>query len=1026
MTEDAAKKKKARVELSDLIERYKDATADINRAEVNEEFIRTWVNDFLRIFGWDVQNTNEILQNYALRGQQHERLKEIKSPHRTPDYIMRNGSNIKTFFDARSLDVNVFSDTEAAYQIRCYGWSAQSPCAFVSNFEQLAIFDTRYVPVPKQSAANGALQYRMEDYIDNFDVLFDHLWKESVWNNHLNELYETTGIEGRNRLDNSFMQMLSTFRTALAKNLVDHNPKLSVDDTALNYYIQVIMDRIVFIRVCESKYIEEQEKLRSFLKMPNGFWNTFKNSCYMEFYKRYDGAMFDRNPRFQEIKLDDGIFEEFIEKLYYPCPYKFDVIPVKVIAKIYEEFLGKQITYRNGKINEIIKSEYIQANGAISTPEHIVDMVCKKTLSLDSIRIVKDLLNVKLLDPCCGSGVFLVACYDMLYQALIRILNEDADERKAYPNYFFDDNGVLFLTLDARRAIASNCLHGIDYDDSAIEVAKMSIALKIVDCDTPALLGKVGVFGDAILRDISNNIKLGNTLVDADAELDPHEIEKVKPFNVKNSFKMVFAGKGGFDYIVGNPPYVETKHFISALPAMHKYINKKYSSVEGKADLSVVFIERCLSILNSEGKLGFIVQRRWFKTVYGGSIRDMIDSRRSKLRQMDFKDTGIFRGHITYVSILVMSGSANPDFEYTYVLEDADSIKTLFENSDDKGIYTGFTPQKISNNGKTGQTWAYESFPIKQLQTKLESRIGRLADYPGLRVRDGIQALWKKMYHLANVSFDGDIAVGYNGFGEKVRVESSYVRAVVYNKVFYPFKKITPDAYCIFPYGENGTDRISMGFLKDNAPLLYKYLTNNKEKIQAEVEHRNDNEYWHTFTREHNHTLYDIDKIIIPMTAQDTIATFVSDRGLYMDNANVWFITVDKASSDLMKAIACIINSTVFSVLAKAGANPQSGGYYKFNKQFLNPVAFPCKAVTEGDTRVMRLAVLHDEISKLQEDWIRAIPTKREIISGELEKKWAELDALCVELYQLTDIERSNIEEVGRTVSRIELLGGMK
>jgi hypothetical protein len=171
--------------------------------------------------------------------------------------------------------------------------------------------------------------------------------------------------------------------------------------------------------------------------------------------------------------------------------------------------------------------------------------------------------------------------------------------------------------------------------------------------------------------------------------------------------------------------------------------------------------------------------------------------------------------------------------------------------------------------------------------------------------------------------------------------------------------------------------------------------------------------------------MYNVDKIIIPMTARDTIATFISGKGLYMDNANVWFLSVAGASHNVMKAISCIINSTIFSVLGKAGANPQTGGYYKFNKQFLAPIPFPSRKITADAMVVSQLSTLHDEISELQNQYILASPARKELISHSLSAKWNELDNICYELYEVTDEEKTLIRNEGRTISRIELLNGV-
>ena len=109
----------------------------------------------------------------------------------------------------------------------------------------------------------------------------------------------------------------------------------------MNYYAQVTLDRIVFIRVCESRKIEKEGLLFG-VSEKRFFGVEFKKSCYVDFYNHYDGAMFSRNEKFNQIVLSNDLFELFINKLYYPYPYKFDAIPTKVIAKIYEEFLASQ------------------------------------------------------------------------------------------------------------------------------------------------------------------------------------------------------------------------------------------------------------------------------------------------------------------------------------------------------------------------------------------------------------------------------------------------------------------------------------------------------------------------------------------------------------------------------------------------------------------------------------------------------------------------------------------------------------
>lgn len=165
----------AKQALTALINRYNETLRNQRQENISEETIRAWINEFLSVFGWDVQDTHQVMQEKVLRGEARERLNTIHSRHRKPDYTLVNHGIIKSFLDAKDLDVNIFDSCETAFQIRSYGWSAQVPCAFVTNFEQFVIYDTRFVPNVDQTADFGTIKITVDEYIEKFDLLYDHL-----------------------------------------------------------------------------------------------------------------------------------------------------------------------------------------------------------------------------------------------------------------------------------------------------------------------------------------------------------------------------------------------------------------------------------------------------------------------------------------------------------------------------------------------------------------------------------------------------------------------------------------------------------------------------------------------------------------------------------------------------------------------------------------------------------------------------------------------------------------------------------
>ncbi|MCM1003060.1 MAG: BREX-1 system adenine-specific DNA-methyltransferase PglX [Candidatus Gastranaerophilales bacterium] len=1002
-------KNAAKENLKNLISEYEKFISNSAQDEISEETIRGWLNKFLEIFDWDVRQTNEILQERKLKGAYAQRLKDIESEHNKPDYTFVNGKHIKTFLDAKSLKVDIFNDNEVAFQIRSYGWSAMVPCAFVSNFSQLVIYDCTFTPNIQQDASLGTRKFTYKEYLDNFDFLYNHFNKENVYKNCLEIMYSPKKIEGTQNLDNNFTEFLSEFRFILAGQLIRHNNTLINNINLLNFIVQIIIDRIIFIRVCESRGFEQIFTLKNFIKHKDGFWNKFKHSCYFDFYEHYDGAMFSLDHLLDNIEIDNRIFEDFINKLYYPSPYKFNVIHPDIIAKIYEGFLSKELKYTDGIIQEDLKPDYIKTNGVIPTPSFLVQTVCNETIDLDKLTSVEELFKVKILDPCCGSGIFLINCFDILSKKLLDIIK--VNPMSVDKGWYVKTTNSYQLTIKAKQQLFIQCIHGVDYDAMAVEVTKMSLALKLIDIDNTSSLAELGAFGKQILKNIHKNILLGNTLVDTDIELPIDAINEIRPFDIKQGFKEVFEINKGFTYIIGNPPYVETKHYKNNYSQMHKYIKEHYNSYSGKVDLAVIFIERCKSLLSNAGSLGFIVQKRWFKTDYGINIRNAIYDKIIKI--LDFEATDLFEARITYVAIIIIQANSTNKLNYGLIKGNKNITKAYLESSYNKKL----SYVLINNNDFKDRIWSFAQKDLLNILNDSRTKFGTIEISKGIDISVGIQLLWKKLYQFHDCKVNSNTVTGINGLGESVVLEKDIVKPLIKNDRLYCFKELNTTTYCLFPY-KNAVDRIPF---KEMPDLAKRYLTTHEKLIKEEVKHRA-GDYWHTFTRENNHTSYNKNKIIVPMTHIDTIATFVKANSGYMDNANVYFITLDNSDLGFAKATTAILNSTIFSVFAKLEANPQSGGYYKFSKQFLNPVPLPIKKLEYSPEIIKTLSGIVDEIKDLQTKYIQSTPDEKFIYKQILNKKWKNLDEVCFELYELSDREKALIMNEGRTTDRVDLL----
>jgi hypothetical protein len=1022
-------------QLTELVQRYQDYKKNGRLDLSSEETIRTWINELLAIFDWNVMDTSQILQEKVLSKEEKERLEAIESTSTRPDYTFKIGNQKLTFLDAKAVSVNIQRSNSSAFQIKSYGWSILAPCAFLTNFEELAIYDCTYVPNKEQSANLGRTYFKIDEYIENFEVLEKHLLKSNILNGTLEKLYSDTlkNVKSVQKLspDLVFAEQLSNFRLSLAKNIVENNSQLINNNTELLAYLtQVIINRIIFIRICEARRIEREGLLLTFKE--NGFWSEFKNSSYNDFFNHYDGPLFDRISNIQELEIDNEVLMELIDLLYYPSPYRFEVIPTKLLSDIYEIFLSKKLIIEDGEVFEKLKLEYIKTNGAISTPQYLVQDLLKRTIIKENLteRGLESVSETKILDFACGSGIFLIETFDYLQDVFINYYKENPSEE--FSHFFFQNSDLTTLTIAGKRHLISNCIFGVDIDPEAVEVARMSLSLKVVDSsEFYENYQEIGIFGNQILNNVGNNIKCGNTLVSTDITekyplilSDEEQLFRTNAFDYNSSdgFSEIFETKDGFDYIVGNPPYVEVKNYNLEYPFMHQYIKDEYETTKnGKIDLAVAFIERAISILNNNGKLGLIVQRRFFKTDYGKKIREYISSRNLLSQVIEFESSKIFPNRVTYVASLILDKVEPENISFLKINSELEEIPSTlrnirpFENDN-----TNFST--IPSSGLNQNPWNFEDADLLAIKTSLLENHGKLGDFAKVKV--GVQVLWDRAYHIKVTSINDDgTLTGSTHLEEGITIEINACRPLMVNEKFYPFCNDKTSTYVIFPYDTSLEENTPIPFSEFNErfTLAGQYLTRNKDEIINNVETCDGEENWHQFTRVQNHKAV-YPKILLPMTANDTYATVTQNPLNYCDNANMFFINIPDKSEINLFAVSGIVNSTLFSVLARSIALSQQNGYFKFNKQFIEPIPFPKENFITNTLLVNEISVIAINIKQTQQQYASSSPRQKNTLKTLLNNHWTNLDNKVYQLYDLTNEQILFFNNRGRNINRLEIL----
>ncbi|MFI3297874.1 MAG: N-6 DNA methylase [bacterium] len=980
---------------SAIIQRYTDAKNSGSLIDATEETVRTWINELLSIFGWNVQDTKQVLQERRLEADLREKLRNINSHNTRPDYTLVNGGVKLCFVDAKNITVNIESDSDVAFQIRSYGWSAGTKFSIVTNFEELAIYDCSQHPICGQPANFARLHYfTISEFVENFDLINTFLNREAVIDN----LFQIQSPSGDSP-DELFADFLCSIRVKLANSILAHNDTNihHSDPLLIGLWVQIIINRVLFIRVCESRGLEEDGLLLRFAE--SDFWKTFKQSSYLDFYEHYDGPIFSRIETIHNLNIDNEIFAEMLSYLYYPYPYRFDVMPVKSISDIYDLFLGRRLKIENSVAIDTLKDEYRVSRGAVVTPTHIVQKVIEQTIpnSIISKLTIDEILSLTILDPACGSGVFLAELYDYISSVLIEKLQDSTD---SYENIAFRLGNEIFLTIDGKRTIINNCLYGVDIDQEAVEVARMSMSLKVVDSCTPTLFQATGLLGHQILNGIGENIKCGNTLVSNDIlDLCPQilseatEIKNIKIFNWQEAFADVFSN-GGFDYVIGNPPYVEVKNYNQGLPTMVEYIKRAYTtSKNGKIDLSIPFIERGLSLLNGNGRLGYIVQKRFFKTEYGKGVREYITTNNLLNSIYDYQDNNIFRSRITYVAIVVCDNNTDRNSDVKYC------------NSANRDVI------QIPAQNFSEIPWDFSNLELQNIRMRL-CQLGTIASTVEIKV--GIQVLWDRAYQIKIAKVTDTNIAGKSGIDKSVNIEIGACKPIICNEGIAPFSFGSYSTYAIFPYriDDNQVTPIPYTDFVNNYPNAGEYLDKHKEAITNSVEtlpkkklRLDPNEYWHLYTRVQNHGAT-YEKVCIPMTAKHPTAVVVNDKNVYCDNANMFFVYIPESTDVKMYALAAIVNSNIFSTLARSIANPQQGGYYKFNKQFLNPLPFPKLAFESEAEEIVRLANLGKQIEEYNKLIRVTTPAEKDSLKIAVAHIWTQIDSICDELYGINENER--------------------
>lgn len=410
--------------------------------------------------------------------------------------------------------------------------------------------------------------------------------------------------ENDENITKQFYSEYRQVRLAFFKHLQEHNPNL--DKTLLLEKTQKFLDRFIFVLFCEdtngllpfditkSTY-ETGKKSRD--RYDERIWREFRN-LFQDIdegrspINKYNGGLFKNDEILDNLSIKDDIWEELMKLARWD--FETD-LNVNILGHIFEQSISDLETMRaeiSGEQVDKSKSKR-KKEGVYYTPEYITKYIVENTVGRWIEENPDKMLNVKILDPACGSGAFLNQAHSFLTR-LYKLHNEEAMLAGKGKAALFD--------YHSEAEILTNNLFGVDLNEESVEITKLSLWLKTATKDEQ-------------LKNLDGNIKCGNSLID-----DP-TVAGEKAFNWNEQFKEIMDA-GGFDVVIGNPPYIFAREKISEQDK--EYYQKTYSSSEYQVNTFVLFIERALRLINNNGYLGMIVPNTLLMISSISNLRQLI------------------------------------------------------------------------------------------------------------------------------------------------------------------------------------------------------------------------------------------------------------------------------------------------------------------------------------------------------------------------------------------------------------------
>jgi type I restriction-modification system DNA methylase subunit len=1019
--------------IRELQEKYEKEIKPREKDYNEENTKKGFIEPILRILNWDTEDINQVDAEFCIKN---------KRSFGSADYALKINGEVKLLLEAKSFD----KDLETGYDIihgqkRTYveqlvGYAfdlnrhlhTKIDYCILTNGKEWRVYNVRWQGI----AFDKKLMFliKIDEFLDKF-VKFWSLEKGNVAKGDLDRIISkedkipvdkkavTSLLYCKKLLIDSMLKdyennnrdmryMIDKLINNPVKDAPNGFPKFHEmpEEERLNKFVleasSNVINKILFIRIIEDKgYLKPKltkrsvEEWKSWFSQADRILRLFREACH-EADVQYNGGIFDVNP-YDTLNYDNDVLDKIISIL---GDFNFEEIDADVIGRIYEIYLGTILSIEEeirGKKRTKLSADYTERKklGQYYTPKFVVDYIVKNTLGkLLEGKTPEEVSKIKVLDPACGSGSFLIRAFDYLKDYYVRY--NDKQMQKIKKNSTNDMNNWInnHQIIDYNHKILKDNLHGVDLNYLSTQVCSINLWLRALEKDKKLeKLSKNILHGNSLISGVESKEELAkykselkeiaelrekikdyygrelskrekDELEEMEAKLKElkdkvnkplnenlkkyfENLDLVCPFNWEVEFTEVFdpdkpEEEQGFDVIIGNPPYVRSER----IPTVERsFLNQYYSSIEhGKNDLYVYFIYNVIELMKHSGRFGYIVSNKFFRTAYGKKLRNYILNNTCIETIIDLSGLKVFEDVTVDPCILILKKEKIEKIRKenliniikinSFISEEnlIEDINLAIQSKKSYGCVDFFI---VKQDDLSDNPWKLIPKRDQNLFNKIEKNSQLLCEIAD--VREAIHPTPKEVFVIDQKTKSEE------------NLKENIIKKVLDGKNIHRYNLEWGRIYLIYPHKYKDGKVIPVD-LKDY-PFTKAYLQKHKKKLNERKYLLEAGQNWFELWNQRNPQWFEQPKIITPDIATRNSFTY-DNNNLFCLNTCYVILPKSKNKDEHLYLLG-ILNSKVSEFYLKKFASTLSKGGYRYKKQYLERI--PISRLNKNKDKIIKL-----------------------------------------------------------------------